>query len=130
MFERFIEHDTEGTLKALTLEWMCPKCSGMNFRILTRIQRDTGEYHTVCRYCRAKYRVQFKKPEREVEGEKEFLHRIGLEDFNQEEQTDMIRDFAEIATLRVENAKPEYIQGKWRALEEKIAFAKRLRRQK
>ncbi len=128
MFERLIEHDTEGVLKALTLEWQCPKCSGMNFRILSRAQRETGEYHTVCRYCRAKYRVKFPKPEREVEGEMEFRHRLSLEDFTPEEQTDMLRDFAEIASLRIDGAKPGAIDARWKLLEEKIAFAKRRRR--
>ena len=34
MFEKFIEHDTEGKIKALTLEWQCPTCAGLNFKIL------------------------------------------------------------------------------------------------
>ena len=62
MFDRLFEHDTAGTLKALTLEWKCLKCEGLNFRILTKGQRDSGEYHTRCRYCRAKFQVNFPRP--------------------------------------------------------------------
>lgn len=128
MFERFFEQDKEGVLKALTLEWLCPECEGMNFRILTRAQRATGEYHTRCRYCRAKFRVRFPIPERPVEGEDAIMERIADREFTTEERTDMIRDFAEIASLRVEGAVPGLIREKEKALEAKIAFAKRRRR--
>ena len=40
----------------------------------------------------------------------------------------LIRDFAEIASLRVDNAIPGLIREKEKALEAKIAFAKRRRR--
>ena len=56
------------------------------------------------------------------------MDRINREDFTEEERTDMIRDFAEIASLAVDGALPAVLQGKNRALEEKIAFAKRRRR--
>jgi len=128
MLERFFEHDTDGVLKALTLEWRCPKCSGNNFRILKSAQRATGEYHGSCRYCKAKYRVLFQKPLQDVEGEVAFLHRLELENFDPEEVEDMVRDFAEIASLQIEHAPEGIIREKWRALESKIAFAKRRRR--
>ena len=128
MFERFFEQDKEGVLKALTLEWLCPECEGMNFRILTRNQRTTGVYHTRCRYCRAKFRVSFRIPERPVEGEDAIMERIADPEFTHEERTDMIRDFAEIASLRVDKAIPGLIREKEKALEAKIAFAKRRRR--
>ncbi len=128
MFDQFIEHDTEGKLKGLTLEWQCPKCSGLNFKILLSKQRAAGEYHTRCRYCKAKYRVKFPVPEKAIAGEEEFMERISLEKFSPEEQMDMIKDFAEIEYMRVDKALPNLIAGKQRALEEKIAFAKRQRR--
>ena len=128
MFDQFIEHDAEGRVKGLTLEWLCPKCSGLNFKILLNKQRVTGEYHTRCRYCKAKYRVKFPVPEMVVAGEKEFMERLSLEDFTPEEQLDMIKDFAEIEYIRVEGALPGLIKGKQKALEEKIAFAKKRRR--
>jgi rubredoxin len=128
MFDQIIEHDAEGDLKALTLEWLCPKCAGLNFKILFTRQRGTGEYHTRCRYCRAKFRVKFPVPENPVAGEKEFMERLSLEDFTPEEQMDMVKDFAEIEYLRVDGALPGLIKGKQKALEEKIAFAKRRRR--
>jgi transcription elongation factor Elf1 len=128
MFDQFIEHDTEGTLKALTLEWKCPKCEGLNFKILLSKQRVTGKYHTRCRYCKAKYRVKFPVIEKPIAGEEEFMDRITLEKFTPEEQMDMIRDFAEIEYMRVDKALPNVVAGKQRALEEKITFAKRRRR--
>jgi hypothetical protein len=128
MFERFFERDTGGALKGLTLEWKCPDCAGLNFRILAKSDRDAGEYHTSCRYCKAKFRTLFEKPAGLVEGEAEFMKRITAEDFSDEEQTDMIRDFAEIASLRADRAPPGGIKEKMRLLEEKIDFAKRRRR--
>jgi hypothetical protein len=128
MFDALFEKGAEGTLKALTLEWTCPKCEGRNFRILTRGERKAGEYHGRCRYCRTRCRASFPPPERPVNGEAEFMDRINREDFTEEERIDMIRDFAEIASLAVDNALPAVIQGKQKALEEKIAFAKRRRR--
>ena len=128
MFDRFFEHDTAGTLKALTLEWKCPKCEGLNFRILMKGQRDSGEYHTRCRYCRSKFRVNYPRPDKAIDGEAEFMDRISQEDFSEEERTDMIRDFAEIEYLKTEKSLPGIIQGKQKALEDKIAFAKRRRR--
>jgi hypothetical protein len=43
MFERFFEKDAKGTLKGLTLEWACPHCNGINFRILQIHERGGGE---------------------------------------------------------------------------------------
>jgi hypothetical protein len=128
MFDQFIEHDTEGTLKGLTLEWQCPKCAGLNFKILLSKQRGSGEYHTRCRYCKAKYRVKFPAQQKEIAGEEDFMERISIEKFTPEEQMDMIKDFAEIEYMKVDKALPNIIAGKQRALEEKIAFAKRQRR--
>ena len=128
MFERFFERDVTGALKGLTLEWKCPDCAGLNFRILQKSVRDSGEYHTWCRYCKAKFRTLFEKPSGLVEGEAGFMERITNEDFTDEEITDMIRDFAEIASLRVDRAPAGMIKEKERLLEEKIGFAKRRRR--
>gem|GEM_PF-4538772 len=63
MFERFFRRDTAGAIKGLTLEWQCPDCAGLNFRILSRSDRAGGEYDSYCRYCRAKFRVLFEKHE-------------------------------------------------------------------
>jgi hypothetical protein len=128
VFERFFSRDVKGDLKGLTLEWKCPDCSGLNFRILAKGVRDSGEYNTHCRYCKAKVRALFEKPSAPVEGEAEFMRRISLEDFSNEEMTDMIRDFAEIASLRVDKAAPKSIREKEVLLEAKIDFAKRRRR--
>jgi len=127
MFERFFEHDTDGVLKGLTLEWKCPKCEGLNFRLILKGQRDAGTYHTRCRYCKAKYLVTYPLPERAIEGEEEFLERLSREDFSREEEMDMIKDFAEIAALKVDQAPPGVIRQKQKALEDKISFAKRRR---
>lgn len=128
MFDSIFEKDAEGTLKALTLEWVCPKCDGKNFRILSRKERAEGEYHSRCRYCRTRCRITFPPPVRPVDGEVEFMERIGFEDFTDEEQIDMVRDFAEIASLVVDKASPGVLREKRKALDEKIAFAKRRRR--
>ena len=128
MFDALFEKDAEGVLKALTLEWICPKCEGRNFRILTLGERRSGEYHGRCRYCRTRCRASFFPQEKDVAGEAEFMDRIHREDFTEDERTDMIRDFAEIASLAVDGALPALLQGKNKALEEKIAFAKRRRR--
>jgi len=128
MFDALFEKEAEGTLRALTLEWICPKCEGRNFRILTKGERRSGEYHGRCRYCRTRCRTSFPPQERAVDGEAEFMDRINREDFTEEERTDMIRDFAEIASLAADGALPAVLQGKNKALEEKIAFAKRRRR--
>lgn len=128
MFERFFERDTSGTIKGLTLEWQCPDCAGLNFRLLGRSDRHAGKYSTRCRYCKAKFRVLFEKPDGPVEGEDAFMDLLDLEDFSGEERTDMIRDFAEIAALRADGALPKTIKEKEKALELKIDFAKRRRR--
>jgi hypothetical protein len=128
MFESIFSHHAEGILKALTLEWTCPKCEGRNFRILSRKDRTSGEYHSHCRYCRAKCKVTYLPPVADFEGEAEFMERIRDEDFTPEEQIDMVRDFAEIASLVVDDAPPGVLREKRKALEAKIAFAKRLRR--
>jgi hypothetical protein len=128
MFDSFFEKHAGGILKALTLEWSCPNCEGMNFRILSQKERAEGEYHGRCRYCRTKCRVSFVPPKTAVEGEIEFLNRINYEDFTDEERIDMLRDFAEIASLIVDKTAPGIIREKRKALEEKIAFAKLRRR--
>ncbi len=128
MFESIFSKHADGILKALTLEWSCPKCDGRNFRILSVKDRAAGEYNSKCRYCRAKCQVSFPAQGVPVEGEAEFRDRIQDEDFTPEEQLDMIRDFAEIASLVVEKTPPGIIQEKKKALEEKIMFAKRRRR--
>ena len=128
MFESIFSKHAEGILKALTLEWSCPKCDGRNFRILSVKDRSAGEYQSKCRYCRTKCRVSFPPQANPVEGEAEFRDRIQDEDFTPEEQLEMIRDFAEIASLVVDNALPGVIQEKRKALEAKITFAKRRRR--
>jgi len=128
MFDALFEKGAEGTLKGLTLEWICPKCEGRNFRILTKRERRSGEYHGRCRYCRTRCRAAFLPQEWDVVGEAEFMDRIHREDFTEEERIDMIRDFAEIASLAVDGALPAVLKGKSKALEEKIAFAKRRRR--
>ena len=128
MFDALFEKDAGGTLKALTLEWACPKCGGMNFRILSQQDRAIGEYHGRCRYCRTRCRVTFPPPARAVDGEAEFMKRISYEDFTDEERTDMLRDYAEIESLIVDKAAPGIVREKKKALDEKIAFAKRRRR--
>jgi len=125
MFDRFFEHDTSGVLKGLTLEWKCPKCEGLNFKLILQGQRHIGDYHTHCRYCKAKYRVEYPVPKSAIEGEDEFLERLSYEDFTPEEELDMIKDFAEIAALKVDRAPLLIIKGKQNALEEKIMLAKR-----
>jgi hypothetical protein len=128
MFGSIFEKGAEGTLKALTVEWTCPKCDGRNFRILTKKERTSGQYHGRCRYCRTRCGVTFLPQEQAVGGEAEFMDRISDEDFTAEERTDMIRDFAEIASLVVDAAPPGLLREKRKALEDKIAFAKRRRR--
>ena len=128
MFDWLFEMDAEGTLKALTLEWTCRKCEGMNFRILPKRERMSGQYHGRCRYCHTKCGVTFPPQEREVAGEAEFMDRIAVDEFTAEEQADMIRDFAEIASLVVDGAPQGVLREKRKALEDKIAFAKRWRR--
>ena len=125
MFDQFFEHDTSGVLKGLTLEWKCPKCEGLNFKLILKEQRNIGDYHTRCRYCKAKYRVDYPVPQRAIEGEEKFLERLSYEDFSREEELDMIKDFAEIAALKIDHAPPGVIKEKQKALEEKIAYAKR-----
>jgi hypothetical protein len=128
MFERFFEKEATGTLKGMTLEWACPRCSGKNFRLLPVDERSTGESHTSCRYCRARCRVLFPLPEKPIEGEAEFMERLADEDFSAEDQHDLIRDFAEIEYMRCENPHNREIPGKQRLLEEKITLFKRRRR--
>jgi phage FluMu protein Com len=128
MFERFFEHDTKGALKGLTLEWKCPQCEGLNFRILIKGQRASGEYHTRCRYCRAKFRVVYSGGDIIIPGEAEFLGMLDKEDFPSEERTEMIRDFAEIEYMKRDDAAFGAIAEKEKALEEKVAVAKRMRR--
>nr|WP_319376409.1 hypothetical protein [uncultured Methanoregula sp.] len=128
MFDTLFERETSGTLKALTLEWQCPKCQGLNFRILRKGIRETGLYHTRCRYCKAKFRVSYPNPKRPIPGEDEFMERIFDEDFTNDETDDMIKDFAEIEYLKVDKAASGVIKEKQKALEDKITFAKRRRR--
>jgi hypothetical protein len=56
------------------------------------------------------------------------MDRLADEDFTEEEQQDLIRDFAEIEYMRYEDTKNREITGKQRLLEEKITFFKRRRR--
>ena len=128
MFERLFEKDAQGILKGMTLEWVCPRCTGKNFRILPDEERRNGEHHDHCRYCRVKYRVAFPPPAGNIEGETAFMERMADEDFTAEEQHDLIRDFAEIEYMRYEDANNREITGKQRLLEEKITFFKRRRR--
>jgi transcription elongation factor Elf1 len=128
MLERFFEKDTNGTLKGMTLEWACPRCAGKNFRILTMVERRSGEHHDHCRYCRARYRVAFLPPSDRIEGEAAFMDRLEDEEFSAEEQQELVRDFAEIGYMRYENPGNREITGKQRLLEEKITFFKRRRR--
>lgn len=128
MFDTLFERETRGTLKALTLEWQCPKCQGLNFRILRKGVRETGLYHTRCRYCKAKFRVSYPDPARFIPGEDEFMERIFDEDFTTEETDDMIKDYAEIEYLKADKAQNGVIKEKEKALEDKITFAKRRRR--
>lgn len=128
MFERFFARDTKGTVKGLTLEWRCPDCAGLNFRILSRADRAAGTYPTHCRYCRAKFSVAFPDQNVPVGGEAEFMDELEAEDFSEEEKTDMIRDFAEIASLKADHAVPGVIKEKERALAEKMDSARRRRR--
>jgi rubredoxin len=128
MFDTLFERETRGTLKALTLEWQCPKCQGLNFRILRKGVRETGLYHTRCRYCKAKFRVSYPDPTRFIPGEDEFMERIFDEDFTNEETDDMIKDYAEIEYLKADKAQNGVIKEKEKALEDKITFAKRRRR--
>jgi rubredoxin len=128
MFERFFEKEAHGALKGMTLEWVCPRCSGKNFRILPVAERGIGEHHDHCRYCRVKYRIEFPPPVKSIEGEEEFYERLSDEHFNTEEQQELVRDFAEIEYMRDDNANPREVTGKQRLLEEKIIFFKRRRR--
>jgi len=128
MFDTLFERETGGTLKALTLEWQCPRCQGLNFRILKKGIREAGLYHTRCRYCKAKFRVSYQNPDRFIPGEDEFMERISDDDFTAEEQLDMIKDYAEIEYLKVDRASNGVIKEKQKALEDKITFAKRRRR--
>ncbi len=125
MFERLFEKDAQGTLKGMTLEWACPRCSGKNFRILPVDERGTGGHHDRCRYCRVRFRVAFQPPAGPVDGEAEFLDRLSDERFTDEEQKELVRDFAEIEYMRAEKANPREVAGKQRLLEEKIVFFKR-----
>ena len=72
--------------------------------------------------------MMFNPPEHPVEGEDAFMDQLDAEDFSDEERTDMIRDFAEIAALRADSALPKTIKEKEKALELKIDFARRRRR--
>ncbi|MFA4860747.1 hypothetical protein [Methanoregula sp.] len=128
MFDSLFEHETGGTLKALTLEWQCPKCQGLNFKLLMKNIRETGLYHTRCRYCKAKFRVSYPDAGRSIPGEDEFMERITEEDFPDTDVQDLIKDYAEIEYLKADRAAPGVIKEKQKALEEKIAFVKRRRR--
>ena len=124
ILDHIFEHRTIGALKGMTLEWRCPKCQGNNYRLLPQATRKSGVYHTRCRYCRAKFHVDFPDGEKPVPGEEDFLRRLSREKFTEEEELDLIKDFAEIVALRAEKAKSGYIGEKEKALEKKIAFLK------
>jgi hypothetical protein len=128
ILDRLFEHKTQGVLKGMTLEWSCPKCAGNNYKLLRQDTRKTGTYHTRCRYCKAKFELEFPDGDKIVPGENEFLKRLSLEDFTEEEDHELIKDFAEIVTLKAENTPRGYIGEKEKALEKKIAFLKIRRR--
>jgi transcription elongation factor Elf1 len=128
MFDRFIEHDTDGSIKGLTLEWKCPKCDGMNFKILLKTLRESGQYHTRCRYCKAKFQVNYPVSTTEIEGEAEFMERLTKAEFFEDEEMDLIRDFAEIEYLKRDGVSQKAIREKLKLLEDKITFYKRRRR--
>jgi hypothetical protein len=128
MFERLFEKETKGTLKGMTLEWVCPSCAGTNFRLLAPEDRGNGTHHDHCRYCRTKFRVLFPPPAGPLESEAGFMERLSGEHFTAEEQQELIRDFAEVEYMRADNANPREVTGKQRLLEEKIIFFKRRRR--
>jgi transcription elongation factor Elf1 len=125
MFNTLIEHETEGTLKGLTLEWGCPHCGGLNFKILQKEQRILGIFHTRCRYCRSKYRVGYPQPNSVIEGEEEFMDMLAEEKFSRDERVEFLRDFAEIEYLKAEKGIPGVIREKQKSLEQKIALAKK-----
>jgi len=128
MFERFFEKDASGTLKGLTLEWACPQCNGINFRILRDPERRLPEFRAPCRYCKTRCRVLFSPQSGSLPGEAAFMERLADEEFIEHEQEDLIRDFAEIEYMRYEKANPKAIAEKQRLLEDKITFFKRRRR--
>lgn len=128
MFERLFEKEAHGALKGMTLEWACPSCAGINFRLLSPEERGSGEHHDHCRYCRARFRVLFTPATSPSEGEAGFVERLADEHFSAEEQQELIRDFAEIEYLRADHANPREVSGKQRLLEDKIQFFKRRRR--
>jgi hypothetical protein len=128
MFERFFEQDATGTLKGLTLEWECPHCKGINFRILRHHESRSGEYRAPCRYCHTRCRVTFSPPAGIIPGEAEFMERLSDEEFLENEKEDLIRDFAEIEYMRRDNANPKAVLEKQKLLEDRITFFKRRRR--
>jgi len=128
MFESLFEKEAKGVLKGMTLEWVCPSCSGTNFRLISAEDRASGLYHDHCRYCRIRERVAFTPAAGPLEGEAAFYERIADEHFTDEEQKELIRDFAEIEYMRADNANPREVTGKQRMLEEKIVFFKHRRR--
>jgi len=128
MFERFFEKDAVGALKGLTLEWPCPRCNGINFRILRQAERRLPEFHATCRYCKTRCRVSFPPQAGSLPGEPAFMERLADEEFSEGEQEDLIRDFAEIEYMRYEKANPKAIGEKQKLLEDKITFFKRRRR--
>ena len=128
MFNTLIKHETEGVVKGLTLEWGCPHCGGLNFKILQSGQRKLGIFHTRCRYCRSKYRIGYPLPDSDIEGETEFMDMLAEENFSQEERVEFLRDFAEIEYIRAEKGNPGVVREKQKSLEEKIALAKKRRR--
>jgi hypothetical protein len=128
MLNTIIEHEASGTLKGLTLEWGCPHCGGVNFKILPAEERNIGLYHTRCRYCRSKYRVGYPLQDSEIEGESEFMKMLEEGDFNPEERVEFFRDFAEIEYLKAEKSPQGVIREKQKSLDQKIALSKKRRR--
>jgi len=128
MFGRLFEKETGGTLKGMTLEWVCPACRGTNFRLLAQNERAAGIHHDHCRYCKVKVRVTFSPASGPLDGETAFMERLADEHFTAEEVQELIRDFAEVEYMRADNANPREVAGKQRMLEEKILFFKRRRR--
>jgi len=128
MFERLFEKEAHGALRGMTPEWVCPSSAGINFRLLSPDDRGSGEHHDRCRYCRTKCRVSFPPPAGPLEGEAGFMERLSDEHFTEEEQQELIRDFAEIEYMRADKANPREVTGKQRLLEDKIIIIKRRRR--
>jgi hypothetical protein len=72
--------------------------------------------------------VNYPSSETVIEGEAEFMERLTEAEFFEDEEMDLIRDFAEIEYLKRDGASPKAIREKQNLLEDKITFYKRRRR--